>query len=83
MKNKLFPFLLLTALVVATMSTSWSQSAPQKPADSAKAAATAKMAPAKPAIAAETDRKQKAAQTTSNMVKKSDQTAKDITGNLK
>lgn len=88
MKNKLLPVLLLTALVIASMATSWSQAVTPKAAQVVKPVAPKEAGPADArqlqlAPAGKMDRHNKAVETVSNMQKKSDETSKTVTGNLK
>lgn len=88
MKNKLLPVLLLMALVVASMSTSWSLAATPEAAQVVKPVVPKKAGPAdakqlQPAPASKMDRHDKAAESASNMQKKTDETSKSVTGNLK
>jgi hypothetical protein len=88
MKNKWLPLLLLTALVIASMSTSWSQAVTPKAAQVVKPVVPKEAAPtdAQPlqvAPASKMDRRNKAVETVSNMQKKSEETSKSVTGNLK
>ena len=87
-KNSFVPLAVFTGLLVG-VSPSWSQ-APDKAASKSKAtAAAAKALPPAPAQARsvakpnEVDRREKAAQTSANMLKKSDDTAKSVIGNTK
>ena len=85
--NSFVTLAVFTGLLMAA-SPSWSQ-APDKAASNSKAAAAAKALPPAPAQAKsaakanESDRRAKAAETSANMLKKSDDTAKSVTGNIK
>ena len=88
--NKKVVFSTLVLLIAATafMSSSWAQPAPAHAAPLAtpavqKKADAADAAPSQLTLAAKKDRRNKAAETASNMQKKTDDTSKTVNGNLK
>jgi len=91
MKYHLLPSLAIAISLLGAASSGWSQSPDANKAQPASAQKIPKPAAGKGAAAdpkaaalrAEQDRQAKAAQVNSNMQKKTDETAKSVTGNIK